>query len=32
MARTLHWESNLEGVLGVGLLLCLTFAFVMMAH
>ena len=32
MARTLHWESNLEGVLGVGMLLCWALAFLMMAH
>jgi len=32
MVRTPHWESYLEGVVGVGLLLFLAFAFVIMAR
>jgi hypothetical protein len=29
--RALQWESNLQGAAGLGLLLFLSFAFVMMA-
>jgi hypothetical protein len=32
MDRTRHWESKLDGVVGLGLLLFLAFAFVMLAR
>lgn len=32
MVRTPHWESNIEGVVELGLLLFLAFTFVMMAR
>jgi hypothetical protein len=32
MTRRLHWESNLEGLVGMGLLLYMAFAFVVLAR